>query len=610
MASNQATQQPAPQFGAGKIIMWALLFQLAWSWNTLKNIIQQGTMPGPDDFMRLNQVRSLLDGQSWYDSTAYRMLLPDGADIHWSRIVDAPIAAIITLLSPFFDQQLAERITIIIWPTFLLVLTVLVITKICDSLFSRYNRLLPVFFTVLCVSSLEQFVPGRIDHHNVQILLYVAMLWCLVNWQLPKANIFAGILIPLSVSIGLDVMMFIILFMAWFGMEWVLDTDKSGKLLRRFAISLFVASLVLYPLNIGPAQWLVAYCDANSVVYLAALLSISIAMFAMSALTPMLTYPSSHRQITVRLAVAGALAVFCVGLLLIAFPQCAGGPFTAVSDELNSRWLSNVTEAKNIFAILADFPEYWIKTVAYCVFIFIVAAWLFSQKLENKTKLAVVFAAFVVSVLLTVFQYRIIRIGFFAAIPLCVLATEMIARKLVERYGRGSIFSVTGQVFSVILLSTTTWALAGTLLLGKAVPAAANTDAPTSSASARQTCFHHDDYNFLASLPKGHVMSGLTSAAAILVFTNKSTVSGPYHRNGRAILDIKDFFRSDLQKPREIAARHKIDYVTFCRVNIPPDVDDELKVTLKYHLLIGDIPAWLEQLSAPDEKMLVFGVKK
>ncbi len=605
--------EQTPHFGFGKIIMWTLLFQLAWSWNTLKNIIQQGEMPGPDDFMRLNQVRSLLDGQSWYDSIAYRMLPPAGADIHWSRIIDGPIAALITLLSPLFGQQLAERITTILWPTILLVLTILVITKICDSLFTRYNRLLPVLFTVLCVSSLEQFVPGRIDHHNVQILIYVSLLWCLVNWQSPNANIFAGLLIPLSISIGLDVMLFIILFMAWFGIQWVLDIDKSGKSLRRFAGALFAFALLLYPLNIAPSQWLVAQCDANSPVYLLALLLISSAMLIMSTAGNKLNFASNNQTIGAKLALGGVLAAVCAAILLALYPQCAGGPYAAVSEELNTRWLSNVAEARNLFAILEDFPEYWIKTVAYCAFISAIAIWLFTRDLPNKFSLAIIFAAFAVSFAMSVFQYRTIRIGFFAAIPICVLATELIARKLVERYGKGSIFSVTGQVFSVVMLSTVTWALAGILIFGK--PAASTPvsgDANTSSektATARTTCFHQDDYKLLSSLPKGHVMSGLTSAAAILIFTDKTTISGPYHRNARGILDVKDFFRSDMEKPRKIAARHKVDYVAFCRVPVPDQVEDDLKATLKYHLLTGNIPDWLEQLSSPQDKMLVFRVK-
>src|SRR6185503_18571311 len=48
-----------------------------------------------DDNMRMMQVRGLLHGQGWFDLRNYRMNPPFGANIHWSRLVDLPIAGLI-----------------------------------------------------------------------------------------------------------------------------------------------------------------------------------------------------------------------------------------------------------------------------------------------------------------------------------------------------------------------------------------------------------------------------------------------------------------------------------------------------------------------------------
>ena len=53
---------------------------------------------GPDDWTRLLEVRSLLDGQAFWDVTQYRMNPPEGFSMHWSRQVDLPIAALALLL--------------------------------------------------------------------------------------------------------------------------------------------------------------------------------------------------------------------------------------------------------------------------------------------------------------------------------------------------------------------------------------------------------------------------------------------------------------------------------------------------------------------------------
>jgi hypothetical protein len=63
-----------------------------------------------DDNMRLMQVRGLLSGQGWYDLRQYRLNPPEGFNIHWSRLVDLPIAALILVLKPFLGTPWAERI--------------------------------------------------------------------------------------------------------------------------------------------------------------------------------------------------------------------------------------------------------------------------------------------------------------------------------------------------------------------------------------------------------------------------------------------------------------------------------------------------------------------
>ena len=268
-----------------------------------------------------------------------------------------------------------------------------------------------------------------------------------------------------------------------------------------------------------------------------------------------------------------------------------------------------MSEAKNLATVLTDYPEFWIKTVAYCLLIFTTGIWLLLQNLENKTRLAMLFAAFVASVLLTIIQYRTIGIGFFASIPICVMATELIARKLIERFGRGSWPSMAGQVATIIMLSTTSWALIGSLLMAKPAQSSSVDVNQEHAVPARKTCFFESDYKVLAALPRGHVISGLNSAPSILVFTDKSVVSGPYHRNQQGILDVMDFFLTDEAKALEIADRHTIDYVVLCRTFSSSGNKVSGSKTLRDRLLLAKPPPWLEQLSADDDKLLVFRVK-
>src|SRR5205085_3817091 len=69
-----------------------------------------------DDNMRIMQVRALLHGQGWYDLRQYRLNPPYGANIHWSRLVDLPIAGLILSLRPFLGGAGAERWAVAIAP--------------------------------------------------------------------------------------------------------------------------------------------------------------------------------------------------------------------------------------------------------------------------------------------------------------------------------------------------------------------------------------------------------------------------------------------------------------------------------------------------------------
>src|ERR1700722_18796945 len=85
----------------GRYLWWPLCLLIAFglSWvrmrSVLRDVWQTGVFLDPDDAMRLSEVRSFLQGQSWFDLTAYRLDPAHPVVMHWSRLVDAPIAFLI-----------------------------------------------------------------------------------------------------------------------------------------------------------------------------------------------------------------------------------------------------------------------------------------------------------------------------------------------------------------------------------------------------------------------------------------------------------------------------------------------------------------------------------
>ena len=124
-----------------------------------------------DDNMRIMQVRGLLHGQGWYDLRQYRMNPPFGANIHWSRLVDLPIAGLILALRPFLggaargamggrDRAAAAHLLLL----FALALTA---RRLIEP------RAYPLAFLALFFagSTNGMFMPERIDHHGWQLAL-------------------------------------------------------------------------------------------------------------------------------------------------------------------------------------------------------------------------------------------------------------------------------------------------------------------------------------------------------------------------------------------------------------------------------------------------------
>ena len=132
------------------------------------------TLIDTDDAMRLVQMRDWLAGQGWFDLAQKRMALP--YESHWSRLLDAALAGVFLFFSAFADHALAERLLRVIWPLMLIAPALAGVCAIAWRLAGREAALLTLLLAVAGVPAYQQFTPGRIDHHNVQIALALLTL--------------------------------------------------------------------------------------------------------------------------------------------------------------------------------------------------------------------------------------------------------------------------------------------------------------------------------------------------------------------------------------------------------------------------------------------------
>ncbi len=172
-------------FAALLVLVWVLtcarLLHAYWHATAI-------TFPDVDDAMRLAQWRDFINGQGWFDLHQSRLSPPHGYEPHWSRLIDAGLAGLYFFFRLFSDDAMAERLMRAVWPLLWILPAIAGVSAIAWRLAGASAAIAVLVLALAGGSAYQQFLPGTIDHHNVQIaltMLAVAatvwsdrVLWC------------------------------------------------------------------------------------------------------------------------------------------------------------------------------------------------------------------------------------------------------------------------------------------------------------------------------------------------------------------------------------------------------------------------------------------------
>ncbi len=604
---SQAISQPV-EYSWKKVLLWALLFYLVWNWKNMGLVFSQGVLPGPDDFLRLHQVQNWLSGQGWYDLTAYRMSPIHGADIHWSRLVDIPIATLILVFELFTEPTTAWRLAAIIWPLILFMIAVTAMISICDRIAGREHRLLAVFFFVLSINTMTEFRPGRLDHHNIQIVLLIAILLGVTHGLGKFSNYWVGFLMVLSFVVGLDSFILILAILGFLALSWAFNQAHSQQRLFETGLSIGISSVVLYAISTAPANWFSYHaCDAYSLFYTAALALVSLAFMSLVYLSRL----NIIKSLASRLLIGLLLSAIMLVLLFSVFPHCLDGPLGMVSAELKSRWLDQITEAKGLVERITLEPYYWSAQAVYLSIIFAITIWVVYHRLAEKHVLAILGFIIVVCILGSFYQTRILRTGMYSIIPLCVIFASMTWSWLVQKFKTRNILAYFIQGVVCIMLTSTFWVVIGLSVGSLEAEEITSEHSPDKKIEKtnepKQECRSDIAMKVLSDLPKSHVLSDLNTSTSILVHTRHSVEAGSYHRNGKSILNVLSFFEMAPAQSRKIADERNVDLVVICRKDIPPQ-NQENKQSTAIAIGANQLPEWLEWVSDTNVPLAVLKV--
>ncbi len=574
----------------------------AVSWSSLA----AGHLVGNDDYLRLVQVRDWLGGAGWYQVDQPRLNPPHGTPMHWARLVDLPLVAIIAALTPIIGSAKAELAAVILVPGITLAAIVAGVVWAAGPLTRAPGAILAGAGVGLLPLVVGQITPGRIDHHGWQLVCAILMLGAAVRLvERPAARapvIVAAIAGSLGVWIGQESVPWILAVHVALGLAWIAGRDAVALAGWRLGLGVFAGSVLALAVARPPGTWLTPACDALSVVTLGLLLTALIPWGAVRLWT-LTAAPrtTAGAGLVGRCLVIGLPGVAALGVLMVLFPECRGG-FFGDTDPGYRAFLHQIIESRPLLTAISEAPSVgWSAVVAMGLGATGLAVALALARAQRMLWV-VVTVFFAIAAVGTVAQ---IRMGgflqLFAALPLGVGAG------MVWRFvgNHGLLIRVFGRVASLLALLVISLPA---MLIGDAD----GLDADQATGEAA-TCDMRPIVPILDDLAgSGHrllVAGNLDLAAPLLNASRHTALGGPYHRGADgALASNRLLAETDDAAARSLVRERGIDVVMVCpTMGLVGPPDSEALVS---RLIDGGTPPWLEPVAVPAESaLLVFRVR-
>ncbi|MEO5759337.1 MAG: GtrA family protein [Mesorhizobium sp.] len=541
-----------------------------------------------DDLLRLVEVRDLLAGQGWFDLHQYRMGVEGGFVMHWSRLIDAPIAAIILAVQGLTGSRaLAENVAQVLWPALLFGLTMVFIIRAARR-FAGDSAVLPaVIVGGAALYFIGVFSPGSLDHHNAQIMLTVASLSFLLEApsRRPAATL-AGLCAALTLAVGMETAPYVATIGICVAMLFAMDRTGERLIARDFGLGFAAVSALVFITTVPISAWGQAQCDAFSTV------QFLVAAIAGTGLAIVASAEVLGRTRRRRLISLGVLAAVLGAVVLSLFPQCLAAPYAGLDPRLKTLWLDHIEEAQSLFQLLTEDPsgvmQHYITPL--------VAIALMALRLGRtgwRRQDSLVAALLVVAFIVSVWQVRGSTFAItFAVIPLSAWIAKW--RQQAEATPtRGA-----------MLRTAAAWLLSVNSVWSGAAQAASFAFEPKAAAVAGGTaaddipCHAKRSFAALAQLPDTAVLAVSNLGSPILAYSGHHVFAGPYHRNIAGDLLVLDAFLGSEAQARSIVESHHIGLVAMCRGN--PESGLFVRTApdgFLAGLMRGGVPAWLEPVA-------------
>ncbi|MDM9628663.1 hypothetical protein QTL95_22475 [Rhizobium sp. S152] len=301
-----------------------------------------------DDRLRELQIRSLMSAQGhWFDLSLPFVSMPEAYVSPWSRLVDLPYVVIAWLSQPWLPTEQALSLAFHIWPPIMLAIFSLLAAAAVRRLMSglamsgtAFSLSLALMTMLMSIGVLE-FSPGRIDHHNVQIIALMMIFGGLVRWD-RLGGLMVGAGAAISTVIGLECLPFVTIVYAGLVACHIAGVGDVRRVIVPASVSMIVVSIVSAVAFLGPIGAFSTQCDAFSAPYIVLLCGFSLMLGTCAALQGRGAHPVVK---LLSLAVPGALLLGAAALI---FPSCLAGPYGIIDPLSRALWFDRIWQEKSI----------------------------------------------------------------------------------------------------------------------------------------------------------------------------------------------------------------------------------------------------------------------
>jgi len=545
----------------------ALLLTLVWAmrdWAALSAL----HLPDTDDVVRLQQIRDWMGGQAFGDLAQHRLGIA-GVEMHWSRLPDLVPAGIIALLTPLLGTPGAELVAVIVWPALLFVAALSLTGAIARALGTSGPTAIVIAALAYPASAL--FLPGRIDHHGLQLVLLLALVLAGLSRGSWMKGAAAGLASAASLVIGMEMAPLLAAGGCVLVVRWIANGARERGRFIGYGLSLS-AGLAVAALLLRTSGWSYPACDGFAMPLWRAAQVAALAPLALGLMAPWLA------DMRVRLAAAGLIGAVAVVAALAVSPSCLR-PYGEVDPVLARIWLTNVAEAQPLLA--APF-EHAIGYVGLLIVGLCATGWMWQRSRRIEWLIVGLFQ--LVSLLIAFAQLR----GAYAG---AMLAAPALAGLIVAARTRGTIALAAAWIVSAGLL----YPIAGAALFR-----------PTETGTGAQ-CDAGAILAVLAVQSRGTVAAPMDLGAYTLAATPHRVLAAPYHRNSAGNRALYGLLLAAPEAAHREANRLGVTYLVDC-----PGAHGELGEppagSLLAALRAGIPPIWLRPLGGGNEAARIYAV--